>query len=186
MHSAVVFAGGKSSRMGRDKALLPFGGYGSMAEFQYRKLQECFGRVYISSKNDKFDFDANVIQDLYPQSSPMIALASVFEQLDDDELFILSVDMPLIGRKEIESLVRHYEDTNPSPDVLIAKSPRGKEPLFGIYSKAVLPISKKLLRNDIHKLGILLESVSTETLQFDDQGKFANINTPEEYSSILR
>ncbi|MCF6173461.1 MAG: NTP transferase domain-containing protein [Campylobacteraceae bacterium] len=62
---AVVLAGGKSSRMGRDKALLQFGWYDTLVEYQYRKLEAIFDKVYISSKEDKFDFDVDIIYDKY-------------------------------------------------------------------------------------------------------------------------
>ena len=55
---AVILAGGKSSRMQQDKALLPFGEVNSLAEFQYRRLSKIFSKVYISSKYNKFDFNA--------------------------------------------------------------------------------------------------------------------------------
>jgi len=68
--AAVIFAGGKSSRMGSDKALLPFGGYGSLSEFQYHKLSRTFKKVYLSAKEDKFDFAMEDIHDRYEESTP--------------------------------------------------------------------------------------------------------------------
>jgi len=68
---AIIFAGGKSSRMGRDKALLPFGGYQSLAQYQYNKLKTIFKDVYISTKKNKFDFEANLIYDTYQINSPL-------------------------------------------------------------------------------------------------------------------
>jgi len=59
--TAIIFAGGKSSRMGRDKALLPFGGYDTLTEYQYRRLSKIFNRVYISTKNDKFNFNGQFL-----------------------------------------------------------------------------------------------------------------------------
>ena len=47
----IIFAGGKSSRMGEDKALLPFGGYPTLTQFQYIKLRKNFQNIYISAKN---------------------------------------------------------------------------------------------------------------------------------------
>ena len=56
----VILAGGKSSRMGRDKALLPFRGFDSMTEYQIDKFKNHFKKIYISTKNrDKFHFKAN-------------------------------------------------------------------------------------------------------------------------------
>ena len=53
----VIFAGGKSSRMGQDKALMPFGKYNSLAQYQCERLSKIFKNIYISSKTNKFDFD---------------------------------------------------------------------------------------------------------------------------------
>ncbi len=184
IQSAVIFAGGKSSRMGEDKALLPLGGYPSMAEFQYKKLQQYFETVYLSSKTDKFDFAAPILKDLYPAHSPMVALASIFEQLGEEALFILSVDMPMVTEAEIETLRKQYQSSHPKPDILIAQSPRGLEPLCGIYHRDILPQVKKLLSQDQHRMRTLMESVSTQTVLFQDSHSFVNVNTPEEYQAI--
>mgnify|MGYP003441403126 FL=1 len=52
----VILSGGKSSRMGEDKSLLPFSSSNSLIEFQFNRLKPHFKDIYISSKNDKFDF----------------------------------------------------------------------------------------------------------------------------------
>lgn len=183
LQTAVIFAGGKSSRMGQDKALLPFGDCSSMAAFQYRKLQPLFQSVYLSAKTDKFDFDAPVLLDRYPESSPMVALASLFETLDTEAALILSVDMPLIGASDIEKMQAYYYQQS-QPDILIAQSPRGAEPLFGIYRSTILPQIQALLGQNIHKMGALLNRVQTKRLSFADSGHFANVNTPQEYQTI--
>jgi len=182
IETAVLFAGGKSSRMGEDKALLPFGDCPSMAAFQYQKLKTLFPTVYISSKTDKFDFSAPLIIDRYPESSPMVALASLFETVDAQAVFVLSVDMPLLRTEEIERLCRHYQTQQ--PDILIARSPRGLEPLCGVYHRSILPHIHALLAADTHRMRALLERVRTETLTFAQSNSFTNINTPEEYRAI--
>jgi len=184
MNSAVIFAGGKSSRMGQDKALLPFGNCQSMSEFQYIKLKKIFKQVYLSAKEEKFDFDAAVIKDLYTQSSPMVALASLFLQLEEEAFFVLSVDMPYIGKNEIEPLLHHYRHSVTKPDIVIAQSPRGIEPLCGIYHRSILPHVKALLEEDNHRMRALLERVATETVLFEDSTDFTNLNTPQEYQAI--
>ena len=63
VETAVIFAGGKSSRMGEDKALLPFSNYPTLTEFQHDKLSTLFDDVYISAKQNNFDFECRVIQD---------------------------------------------------------------------------------------------------------------------------
>ena len=60
----VIFAGGKSSRMGEDKALLPFAEFNTLTEFQLTRLKKIFKTVYISCKDKTlFEFDANFIED---------------------------------------------------------------------------------------------------------------------------
>jgi len=190
MHSdlpqtAVIFAGGKSSRMGQDKALLPFADASSMAVFQYRKLQPLFQTVYLSAKTDKFDFTAPVLLDRYPDSSPMVALASIFETLDTEAVLILSVDMPMIQTEDIEKMRKHYQQC-PQPDILIAQSPRGLEPLFGIYHRSILPHIQRLLQNDIHKIRTLISCVESKILSFENSDNFANLNTPAEYHAYTK
>ena len=88
--NAVIVAGGKSSRMGQDKSLLPFGTYRTLAEYQHVKLSKLFNKVYISTKEDKFDFECLVVKDIFQVSSPLVGLISIFETLQTDEVFIIS------------------------------------------------------------------------------------------------
>jgi len=179
---AVVFAGGKSSRMGRDKALLPFDGCSTMAEYQYTKLQTIFDEVYISTKDNKFDFDARLILDRYDDSSPMVALASIGEILKNEALFILSVDTPFVNQSTILSMLCRYEES-PS-DILIAKSPNGNEPLCAIYSPKALQMAKYMLEQNIHRLHSLMQSVDSKSCHFDDSDVFRNLNTMAEYNQV--
>jgi len=65
----VIFAGGKSSRMGEDKSLLPFGSFSTLTEFQLNRLQKMFKNIYIScKKSSKFDFNADFIEDISQNS----------------------------------------------------------------------------------------------------------------------
>jgi len=176
--TAIIFAGGKSSRMGRDKSLLSFGGYSSLARYQYEKLSQIFNQVYISAKSDKFDFDVKVIKDNYKISSPLVGLISVFEQLDINEVFILSVDAPFVDKNIIEKL---YKLASPKSDIIIAKSPNGIEPLCGIYKKSILNKAKLFLKKNNHKLKTLLNELNTQEVYFENKDNFINLNYPYEY-----
>ena len=184
MHNtpAVIFAGGKSSRMGRDKALLPYAGCKTLSEFQYKKLQNYFTAVYLSSKTNKFDFDCEIIFDVEEKSSPLVALVSIFEQLDVERIFVLSVDAPLVDETVIEKL---FESDDKRHDAIIAQSPQGLQPLCGIYHHSILPHAKRALKNDMYKLTKLLQVAHTLTVSFDQELPFANINHKEEYERLL-
>ena len=184
---AVILAGGKSSRMGEDKALLPFKTYSTLCQYQYEKLQKIFSTTYISTKTDKFDFITNqntLIFDNDTNSSPMIALQSILNTIKDQYCFIIPVDMPTLSDNIFFTITNNFLNT-PS-DVVIAKDILGKtHNLCGIFHKNILPTIKILLNQDIHKIGALLKSVDTTIIQFDTTKEFANLNTPIEYQKLL-
>ncbi|GIT98907.1 molybdenum cofactor guanylyltransferase MobA [Sulfurovum sp. TSL1] len=180
---AVIFAGGKSSRMGEDKALLPFATYPTLAEFQQSKLSSLFDEVYISAKENKFDFDCRVIQDSYTESSPLVGLISVFETLKAEEVFILSVDAPFVNKETIEKLLAQEES---GCDAIVAQSPSGVQPLCGLYKRSILPLAYMQLEKENHRLGDLLHLAHTLFVAFDEDAPFTNLNHPEEYQQALK
>lgn len=181
--TAVIFAGGKSSRMEKDKSLLPFGGYPTLTQYQFERLRKYFDKVYISAKENKFDFDAELIHDLYEVSSPLAALVSIFETLDINEVFVLSVDAPFVDEKVIGKLVRENKE---GLDTVIAQSPGGLQPLCGIYKRSLLPLAKQHLEEDRHRLTVLLKEAESQFVTFDTDRPFKNLNHPHEYEKALR
>jgi len=179
---AVVFAGGKSSRMGKDKALLPFSDHTSLAEYQYRRLSKLFDKVYISAKSDKFDFDVNIIVDCYEDSSPLVALISIFETLDVNEIFVLSVDAPFVGEEIIKKL---YAEAKEDSVAIVAESNHGLEPLCGIYRRTILKKAKEALSLNRHRLVSLLNEVGGQKIKIDDTESFMNLNHPFEYEEAM-
>lgn len=183
IHDAVIFAGGKSSRMGEDKSLLPFGKYATLAEYQQVKLSKIFDNVYISAKEEKFTFECKVIKDTLKETSPLVALISIFETLPIDEVFILSVDAPFVDETTIEILFNHNENRF---DAVIAQSPKGVQPLCGIYKRSVLPFAYAQLEKNNHRLTDLLALVKTDLVHFDKEMPFTNLNHPHEYQASLQ
>jgi len=177
----VIFAGGKSSRMGEDKALLPFGSYNTLSQYQQERLSKIFKKIYISSKENKFDFEANIIEDKYKENSPLVAIISIFETLNIDKVFILSVDAPFISREIIDKLI----NSNNKFDAVVAKSKSGVQPLCGVYSRSVLSIAKEHLKNKNHRLNSLLKKVDSLFVPFEDDAPFMNLNHPHEYKKAL-
>ncbi len=175
---AVIIAGGKSSRMKEDKALLPFGGFSSLAEFQYERLSKLFDSVYISSKKDKFNFDAKVIKDVNNISSPLVGLVSIFETLACDEIFVLSVDAPFVKKYVITKL---YDAREIGVDVIVVESQNGLEPLCAIYRRSFLTEAKSALKNNTHRLQTLFEQLKVKKVPIEEEHFFMNLNYPHEY-----
>ena len=182
--TAVILAGGKSSRMQQDKALLPFGGYDSLAEFQYSRLCKIFSKVYISSKKNKFDFDVDIIVDRYENSSPLVALVSIFETLEEvEEIFLLSVDAPFVDKDIIDLL---YKNRGSSNSVIVAESNSGLEPLCAIYHRSCLKEAKIALESNRHRLLSLFERLNVKRVKIEKEDRFMNLNYPSEYKNAQK
>ena len=180
----VIFAGGKSRRMGRDKALLPFGKFETLTQFQLAKFQPLFQKVYIGCKSKtKFNFEANFIEDLkeYEDAAPHVGLISAFETLKTDKIFVLSVDVPFFDITHFEKLYAHLYDH----EAVVAKSPKGKQPLCAIYKSSILPHLKELIHEKRYRFAHLFEKLDIKFVTFDDEKIFANLNTPEDYKKAM-
>ncbi len=182
----VILSGGRSSRMGEDKSLLPFKEFNTLIEYQYHKLSQVFSDVYISTKEDKFDFtksDENIklIFDEGEVYSPMVALQSIFQKVGSKKIFIITVDTPFVEETTIKSLISQSD----AYDVVIAKDKDKTHNLCGVFSKSVLDIVDECLKQDIHKINYLLRNSNTKEILFEDSTQFLNLNTPEEYKLSL-
>jgi len=175
----VILSGGASRRMGEDKSLLPFKNSPTLIEYQYKKLLKIFSTVYISSKTNKFDFNANIIYDNSQETfSPMIALQSILKQIKEEKVFIVTVDVPFIETNTFISLVKQ----SAKYDVTIAKDDSFTHNLCGVFSTSLIPLIKILLDDNIHKINTLIEnSNSSQKIHFNKSEQFNNINTKEEY-----
>lgn len=181
----VILCGGKSSRMQRDKSLLPFNDYNSLIQYQYERLKVVFTDVYISTKEHKFDFlDAkhkDVIYDKVKLHSPMVALQTILESIKSEKVFILTVDTPFVSVDTIEKLINE----SLAYDITIATTLNKEHNLCGVFSKSVLPLIKSMLRKNIHKVGYLLKQSHTKRLKCENDEEFLNMNTPDEYKAAL-
>lgn len=180
---AVIFAGGQSTRMGKDKALLAFGNYPSLAHYQYGKLNQFFETVYLSAKSSKFDFPSQVIIDLYQESTPLVALISIFESIEAEAVFVLSVDTPFITKAILDQLISKDKE---EAHIIIAKSPKGLQPLCAIYKKSILPLLKKQYEEKNYKLQTLIQKAPSVIVPFYEDEAFMNLNVWEEYQKALK
>jgi len=182
--ACVILAGGKSSRMERDKTLLPFKGYPTLCEYQYRRMGGLFPHVYISTKtHEKFGFDADYILDNEEAFAPTYALKRILETVAEPYVFVMAVDMPFLSETTIHTLIDAFD---PSCDAVIAQEGRTIHTLCGIYNKSILPLFEEAIRHDKHKLQLLLQEADTRFVMIDDARSFVNLNYPHEYEEALK
>jgi len=184
--TCVIFAGGKSSRMGTDKALLSFGNSDSLVHYQFDRLNKLFTSTYISVKTaDKISFSAPIIEDAPDADifAPTAGFTAMFEQLDTERVFVLSVDTPFV---DIDIIRRLLDADSNDLDAVIARTPTGPHPMCGIYHKRLFPKFQTMLKNGNHRLGMLLKKSRTHYVDFEDEDKFSNLNHPHEYEAALK
>ncbi len=183
--SCIILSGGKSSRMKEDKSLLPFANKNSLIQYQYERLKPYFKEVYISSKENKFDFledeDILILDEDKSTFSPIIAMKSILEKIDEDKVFILTVDTPFISINSISIMLEKVNDC----DIVVAKTQRIHS-LCGFFSKSILSKVNDMLKEDIHKVGYLLQNSNTKYIGFLDDDEFINLNRPEDYQKALK
>ncbi|MBN2782385.1 MAG: molybdenum cofactor guanylyltransferase MobA [Campylobacterales bacterium] len=184
----VIFAGGKSSRMGSDKSLIPFGGFDTMTEYQIDKLQKIFSTIYISCK-DKVKFKSlknydslNFIEEDGEIYAPTIGFISVFETLKCDRFFAISVDTPFI---DYEIIKKNFDNDSSGLDAVIAVVDGMIQPMCGLYHKSMYKKFNEMLKDKNYKLGYGLKNSNTNFVDFKCMKKFLNINYPSDYKKAL-
>ncbi|WP_419763702.1 MAG: molybdenum cofactor guanylyltransferase MobA [Arcobacter sp.] len=185
----VILCGGKSSRMGEDKALLPFSNYNSLAQYQYERLKPYFKEIYLSSKTNKFDFlkdsenhkNTDIIYDnISDESSPLIALKSILEFINLTKAFIITVDTPFVKISSIQRLITNSTISN----ITIAVTSK-EHNLCGIYNKSCLSLIDTMILDNNHKIGNLINNTTSSKIKFYDENEFLNLNKIEDYKKAL-
>lgn len=191
---ALILMGGKNSRMnGNVKGLLKI----KNSTF-LEKIQETlndFSSIYLSindkfSKEQKQNFEKmgfKIIEDIYKEIGPLGGIYSSLLNCKEEYLFITACDMPFITKNSIEVLCNKV-DKNVDGVVFYDKNNK-LYPLGAIYSKNVLPIIEEMIEKKYYKLSYLIEKsnfVKVNIKETDINLKvLSNINTPQEYDSLI-
>lgn len=183
--TCVILSGGKSSRMGEDKSLLPFSTFKTLIEYQYQRLKPYFKDIYISSKTDKFDFiekDFLILDENKEIFSPILALDTIFNKFQNQKIFIITVDTPFISIQTISELINKSYDT----DICIGETQKTHN-LCGVFSSNISPFIKSMIKDDIHKIFYLIRNNNYKIIHFDNNDdEFININDKSEYQKSLK
>ncbi len=188
--TGAILSGGPSSRMGCDKALLPYRG-GRFIEAIHRKMAELFEEVIVvGSEPGQYDFmPCRLVPDLFPGMGALAGIHSALFHSDTDRVFVVACDMPHIKGE----LIRYLCGFGGEADVVVPEGESGPEPLYAVYGKGALPALEQALRDGRKGLcsfheGLRVHRVGRDTVESidPDMSSFRNINTPEDYYRFRR
>jgi molybdenum cofactor guanylyltransferase len=180
--SGFVLAGGRSRRMGREKALLPYRGT-TLVEYVARTVQEAAGSVTLIGDPAKFGhLGWPVLPDEVPSLGPASGIYTALRASATDWNLILACDMPAISVDILRELLRLAETAG--SDCLAASGSDGKpEPLCAIYHRRCLPALNTALRDNRLKMRDLLNELGAKSMPVA-QAMLANVNTPAEWTEF--
>lgn len=180
--AAAILAGGKNSRMGKDKALLDFNGKTFIGRIAEALSQQFSPLVIVSDYRDRYCFlKLPVYSDVFKNCGPLGGIYSVLKNIQG-EVFITSCDTPFINRNVIQRLI----DARGDEDVTVFSINDSIQPLCGIYNSRILPVLEEHLKAKQFSVVKFLEEVRMAHLDLPPNNNanhaLLNINTPEEYA----
>jgi len=184
--TAVILCGGKSTRMGYDKAFLRTEA-GLLLTITINCLQTIFSNVVLSTdKSDKFNdiseiSDITKVSDIFPEKGPMGAIHASLNYVSTSYIFVIPCDMPVIN---IELILDMYKNIRYS-DIQICKHNGGIEPLFGFYKKSCIDTFERHLAESNYKIRKTFEELNVNFYDIDKNSTymekiFWNLNTLED------
>ena len=177
--SAIILAGGQSSRMGTDKAFLQIHGQ-TFLNIQKQKLQ-VLGMTDILISGSK----ANMIPDIFPGHGPLGGIYSCLLKAKNPDCLVISVDNPLVP-KEFLTLLLESHNSAAAPITILQHGTR-MEPLIGVYSKEILPqLKHTILINQNRVMRFLQTSGYQCVICKDESIAFTNCNTKKDYQRMIK
>jgi molybdopterin-guanine dinucleotide biosynthesis protein A/molybdopterin converting factor small subunit len=187
--TAVILTGGKSSRMGRPKALLPFAGEPLIAHV-VRNLKQIFAEAVVVAAPDQElpGLPAILVRDEIAYQGPVSGIYHGLMASTKEVCFVTSCDAPFLNLQLIANLLSQISDY----DVVVPYWQERFQPLHAVYRRSVAPLCREqLARGELRPIS-LYPKVKTrevhedEIRHLDPEGlSFLNMNSPEDYQHAL-
>jgi len=187
--TGIILAGGKSSRMGTDKAFLKFGDK-YFIDIALELMAVFFKNIIIiANQKEKFSYtNCNVFPDIYPDKGPLGGLHSGLSHTKTEWNFVLNCDMPFINRELISYILNYKKDKK----IIIPEENGQIQPLCGVYNKSCLPdINKSIIENNDLSLYKFFNKMDAKIIDvtcfpFYTKKIFLNINTQDDYNLLFK
>jgi len=182
--AAIILAGGKSIRMGENKAFIEVDGVPIISRI-YSLFKELFEEVIIvTNQKDLFkNLDSRIYTDLVPDKGALGGLYTGIFFSSFQYSFCVACDMPFIKKALVQYLIKNTKDE----DVIVPRTSDGLQPLHAIYSKNCLEPIRKIIERGKYKIIDFYRLVRVRIVEENDfllldpfRESFINVNTPEE------
>lgn len=179
--SAVILAGGKSSRMGSCKAELPWGGK-TLVEHQVNKISALGISDIMVSGYSRPVTGTRFVPDIYPEKGPLGGIHACLCAAKSAACFVISVDAPLFSPDEMKLLIKaHLAGDSP---ITVAEHRGTLEPLIGVYDSSLSDAAEEILQGANTSVKHLLDQIGFAVCEFSDENSVRNCNTPDEYNEL--
>ncbi|MCF6358218.1 MAG: molybdenum cofactor guanylyltransferase [Draconibacterium sp.] len=179
--TGIILAGGKSKRMGTDKAFIKLNSK-TLLEHSVELLQPFCKSILIGSNNPEHKFaGTKTITDKIPDCGPIGGVYSCLKESETDWNFVISVDSASVKLQFVKYLIDDFDDF----DAVVPIHSKGKEPLIALYNKNCLFELRKMIQSGDFKMHNLLNSINTKWVDSQNWVEkhpklFHNINRPED------
>ncbi len=188
--TGAILAGGRSTRMGTNKALLEFGGM-RIIEGLLAKVRPLFPEILIiADERDAYsDLGVPVLRDRIPGKGSLGGIYTAVYHGAFPQAFCIACDMPLAS----PAVIAHLRDLAPGYDVVVPRTAEGYQPLHAVYAKTCLPHMEAMIQADRLKIDRLFPLVRVRTVEEPEVRPldptlrcFINVNTREELEAAVR
>lgn len=181
--TAIILAGGKSTRMGTDKALIKVND-DNMLEAAIRVLAGGFSELIVSANNRNYEsLKIKTVSDVFPGRGPLAGLHAGLQASGNDVNFVVPCDMPFINVR----LALYMVELAAAFDVVVPKIGDYYEPLFAVYTKNCLPVIEAHLMAGQNRVSTLYTDTELKVRNISEaeiekfghsDSLFFNVNTP--------
>ena len=188
---AIVLAGGRSERMGKDKALLPRNGL-TLLETVVDTLRPLVGEIVIvADRTDRYDLSGcRTVGDAYPQTGPLGGILTGLIALGPGTHLAVACDMPALQPAVLRLLL---DFAMPEWDAIVPEIDGRLEPLCAVYAETAIPALQLFLEGGGRALHRALETLRTLRIPEAEIRRhdpslltFTNLNTPADLERLQR
>jgi molybdopterin-guanine dinucleotide biosynthesis protein A len=180
-----VLAGGKSSRLGSDKAFLKLGGC-TLLERAIEVMRDACDEVAVVGDPAKFaKYGAAVVPDRYPGCGPLAGIHGALLHSSAELNLIMAVDMPFSSRELLTFLL--ITAAGSEAMVVVPRVDGRSQPLCAVYRRPFAALAEEALRAGKYKIDALFEGVAVRVIGEEELGRagfsermFFNVNTTDD------